>query len=55
MTEKEKMLKGMLYNANYDNELILDRRKAKDLCKAYNNMDNSDVENKERILRKLFH
>lgn len=32
MTEKEKMLKGELYNANYDKELIKERQNIKDLC-----------------------
>ena len=32
MTEKEKMLAGMIYDANYDKELIEERKIAKDLC-----------------------
>ena len=32
MTEKEKMLEGILYDANYDEELKIDRLRAKDLC-----------------------
>ena len=32
MTEKEKMLKNLMYDANYDIELLNDRNRAKDLC-----------------------
>lgn len=35
MTEKEKMLRGMLYDAN-DSALCADRVRAKELCHAYN-------------------
>ena len=36
MTEKEKMLAGLIYDANYDEELLKERMKAKDLCFEYN-------------------
>ena len=36
MSEKDKMLAGELYDANYDKELIKDRYKAKDVCFEYN-------------------
>lgn len=36
MTEKEKCAQGLLYNANYDQELIEERIKVKDLCQEYN-------------------
>ena len=42
MTEKEKMARQMLYDANYDKELINDRNKAKDLCFEYNGIRPSD-------------
>ena len=32
MTEKEKMLAGEIYNANYDEELIKERIEVKDKC-----------------------
>ena len=44
MTEKEKMLKGLLYDANYDKELGSERLKAKDLCFKYNTTLPSDEE-----------
>jgi len=54
MTEKEKMLKGELYNANYDEEIIKDRIKTQDLCFEYNNLKPSNYEKREEILRTLF-
>ena len=53
MTEKEKMLKQMLYDANYDKELQAERFQAKDLCHAYNLLRPSDVEHQEEIMKKL--
>ncbi len=38
MTEKEKMLHQKLYDANYDQDLLQERRKAKDLCYDYNQL-----------------
>lgn len=54
MSEKDKMLAGELYDANYDKELINDRYKAKDICYRYNNLKPSDIEKKEEIIKKLF-
>lgn len=42
MTEKEKMLAGKLYDANYDTALLSERARAKDLCFEYNNLRPSD-------------
>ena len=53
MTEKEKMLAGMLHDANNDKELIEERVRAKDMCYEYNNLKPSDVKNQEKLLRKL--
>ncbi len=41
MTEKEKMQKQMLYDANNDSDLLRERAEAKDLCFEYNEV--SDV------------
>ena len=38
MTEKEKMLAGMLYDANYDSALIAERLECKELCRDYNDI-----------------
>ena len=36
MTEKEKAAAGLLYDANYDPEILQERARAKDLCLDYN-------------------
>lgn len=47
MSEKEKMLSGVLYNAG-ESSLVEERRLAKQLCRDYNTTLNQD------IIRKLF-
>lgn len=54
MSEKDKMLAGELYDANYDKELTKDRYSAKDICFEYNNLNPSDFERKDRIIKKIF-
>lgn len=54
MSEKDKMLAGELYDANYNKELIEDWYKAKDICFEYNNLRPSDSEGKDKIIKKLF-
>ena len=39
MNEKEKRDNGELYNPNYDEELIQEMRKTKELCYRYNNIN----------------
>lgn len=53
MTEKEKMLRQMMYDANYDEELLAERMRAKDLCYAFNQLRPSAAAEQERILRSL--
>ncbi|WP_306484653.1 sugar O-acetyltransferase [Anaerococcus sp.] len=53
MTEKEKMLRGKLYDANYNQELLVDRLKAKDLCFKYNTTLPSDEESLRKIIGEL--
>ncbi|SHG08519.1 sugar O-acetyltransferase [Chryseobacterium sp. OV279] len=53
MTEKEKCKAGLLYNANYDQELINERIAVKDLCLEYNQLKNSDAENRNKLIRKI--
>lgn len=53
MTEKEKMLKEMLYDANNDKDLIKEREIVKDLCFKYNQLMPSDSENQKKILKEL--
>ena len=52
MTEKEKMLAGMLYDAS-DPELVELLIKARKLARRYNLTDEDDVEKKEAILKEL--
>ena len=52
MTEREKMLVGMLYDCG-DEELLTQWHKAKNLMRDYNNTDSEDMESKNRILRQL--
>ncbi len=44
MTEKEKMLRQMLYDANNDRDLIEERKVAKDLCYDFNHLRPSDTQ-----------
>lgn len=53
MTEKEKMLKGLIYDANYDKDLIEERRKCKELCYDYNNLRPSQNEERTALLKKI--
>lgn len=53
MTEKEKMLKQMMYDANYDKELLQERNQAKDLCYEYNQIRPSDEQRQKAVMRKL--
>ena len=53
MNEKEKMLAQMLYNANYDESLLAERSKAKELCYQYNQLHPSDKAGQQRIMRRL--
>lgn len=53
MTEKEKMRAQMLYDANYDQTLLEEREKAKDLCHQYNQLRPSDRASQQEVLKKL--
>ena len=53
MTEKDKMLNQMMYDANYDKELIEERKKAKELCFQFNNANPSDEKKQKEILKQL--
>ena len=54
MSEKEKMLNGLLYNANYDIKLIEERQMIKDLCYEYNKLRPSQVSERKELIRKIF-
>lgn len=53
MTEKEKCMQGLLYDANYDPELLADREKAKELLYDYNHLRPSQQEERTNLLKRL--
>lgn len=52
MTEKEKMQKRMLYDAN-DKDLLHERAVAKDLCYLFNQLRPSDEKGQQKLMRQL--
>ncbi|WP_165026249.1 sugar O-acetyltransferase [Dysgonomonas sp. ZJ279] len=53
MTEKEKAAKGLLYDANYDKEIIKERENAKVLLYEYNLLHPSKQDERKTLLKKL--
>ncbi len=53
MTEKEKMLAGELYDANYNKDLMKERIDNKDKCFEYNNIKPSDIENRKKLMKTI--
>lgn len=53
MTEKEKMEKQMLYDANYDTELELERLECKTLCQEYNNLPIKDLSGRRNFMKRI--
>ena len=53
MNEKEKMLNGLLYDANYDKELADERIRCKCLCKKYNDLSPDKAEERKELLREI--
>lgn len=53
MTEKEKAAKGMLYDANYNQELINERNHCKELCFKHNLLPPSKIAERENLIRKI--
>lgn len=53
MTEKEKMLAGQWYNANFDEALIEERVRVKDLCMELNSTRMQDLSRRQKILREI--
>ena len=53
MTEKEKMLSGLIYNAAYDETLVRERFYAKNLCYDYNLLRPHEEEKQRELLKKL--
>ena len=53
MNEKEKMLSGLLYDANYDKALIDERIKCKSLCYEYNNLSPDKTEKRKELIKQI--
>ncbi len=53
MDEKEKMLAGELYDANYNEDLMKERLIAKDKCFEYNNIKPSKIEERTEIMKQI--
>ncbi len=53
MTEKEKRDNNQIYNPNYDEELLGEMLKAKDLCYEYNNLKPSETEKRKELIEKI--
>jgi len=53
MTEKEKRALGVLYDANYDEELMTELNRCTDLCFEYNQLKPSDREGQRALLERI--
>lgn len=53
MTEEEKMRQGLLYDANYDEELLAERRRCKELCFEYNRLSPAREDERRALIRRL--
>ena len=53
MTEWEKAQNGYLYDANYDEEIVVARTKCADLCYEFNLCKPSDTKRQEEILHEM--
>ncbi len=52
-SEKEKMLEGVLYDANYDKALIKEREHCKMLCFKYNNLAPNETQKRKELIKKI--
>lgn len=53
MTEKEKAQAGLLYNNNYDQELIRERTRCQSMCQKYNLLDVENAEERKSLLKQI--
>ena len=53
MSEKDKMLAGEIYDANFDKELMSFRLEAKKLCFEYNGLNPEKLDERKELLEKL--
>ena len=54
MTEKEKRDNQELYDGNYNEEMMKEREKAKDLCFEYNLIKPTNRKGREQLIKKIF-
>lgn len=53
MNEKEKMLNGILYNAEADQELVQDRIRCKTLCHRYNSLSPDMIDARKDVMKQI--
>lgn len=53
MSEKEKMIRGELYHANYDLELEQERIACKKLCQQLNHLPIDDVDQRHQLIKQI--
>lgn len=53
MNEKEKMLQGLIYDANYDSGLIAERQICKEKCREYNDLRPNDMQRRIDVLNDI--
>ena len=53
LTAKTDMLKGIWYDANFDDELLHERIFVKDLCLELNNTKLADIDTRKKLLREI--
>ena len=53
MTEKEKMERQLLYDANYDKELEAERARCKRLCQKYNSLPIEELDERHRFIKTI--
>ena len=53
MTEKEKAALGLLYNNNYDKELIEERLDCQTMCHEYNQLPPREMGKRQQLIRQI--
>ncbi|MGL4624860.1 MAG: sugar O-acetyltransferase [Culicoidibacterales bacterium] len=53
LTEKEKASLGLLYNNNYDPQLIAERTYCKQMCQQYNQLSVADFQERTELIQRL--
>lgn len=53
MTEKEKAELGLLYDANYDEEIVRERQRVNELCYEYNLLRPSQINERQDLMKKI--